>query len=176
MTKDFMLREGETWRNVVIRIAVSASMHMGDDRRPFVHDCLATFDAAIKKRNGDDDRGAALVALHRWACFPRTEHTPGPWTWAKMDDSTTMLLGEGQDPCCTSILIADGCKACADKGRNCSINGNEFDLSLIAAAPDLLAACKALDKLCCEQSFSTTELARVLGLACVAIGKAEGRP
>ena len=32
-----------------------------------------------------------------------------------------------------------------------------------------------IDKLCCEQSFSTTELARVLALACVAIGKAEGR-
>jgi hypothetical protein len=92
-----------------------------------------------------------------------------------MDASTTMLLAEGQDPCCTSILIADGCKACADKGRNCSINGNQFDLSLISAAPDLYAACKALDKLCCEQSFSTTELSRVLGLACVAIGKAEDR-
>ena len=105
---------------------------------------LKIFDAEMLRDPRPDQRHAALTALHFWGGLPSTEHTPGPWHWAKMDASTTMLLGDGQDPCCTSILIADGCKACADKGRNCSINGNEFDLSLIAAAPDLLAALKAL--------------------------------
>ena len=46
---------------------------------------------------------------------------------------------------------------------------------MIAAAPDLYDACKALEVLCCEKAFSTTELEEVLKLACAAIAKAEGR-
>jgi hypothetical protein len=142
--REFALHEGETWRDVVTRISAKASIDSGEDASDFVADCLKTFDAASKRRDGKDDRAAALETLHRWCCFPSTEHTPGPWSWAKIDGSTTMLLGEGQDPCCTSILIADGCKACADKGRNCSINGNSFDLSLISTATDILAALRRL--------------------------------
>jgi hypothetical protein len=108
-----------------------------------------------------------------------TEHTPGPWHWCHPDASASILYGADEDPMTTGILIALGHEGCAERqGRNCAIrNGpnREADLALVAAAPDLLAACKALDKLCREQAFSTTELARVLGLACVAIGKAEGR-
>jgi hypothetical protein len=94
-----------------------------------------------------------------------------------MDASTTMLLAEGQDPCCTSILIADGCKACADKRRNCSINGNQFDLSLIAAAPDLFAACKAyLTAINGEDhGRAIDEAARASELIAAAVAKAERR-
>lgn len=150
MTKEFSLREGETWRDVIIRLT---SHHAPQEETKWdgstitvslTDKILKIFDAEMLRDPRPDQRHAALTALHFWGGLPSTEHTPGPWHWAKMDASTTMLLGDGQDPCCTSILIADGCKACADKGRNCSINGNEFDLSLIAAAPDLLAALKAL--------------------------------
>jgi hypothetical protein len=183
VNKEFSLHEGETWRDVVARIAGKASADMGEDAKALVRDCLDAFDAASKRSKGEDDRAAALVALHRWGCFPRTEHTPGPWTWAKIDGSTTMLLGEGQDPCCTSILIADGCKACADKGRNCSINGNAFDLSLISAAPDLLSALRRLlakSKDMLERDAAAwwrggNELDEEVAQAEAAIAKAEGR-
>ena len=46
--------------------------------------------------------------------------------------------------------------------------------ALVEAAPDLLIACRALNTLCCEHAFSTTELEAVLDLARAAIVKAEG--
>jgi hypothetical protein len=144
MNKEFELHDGESWCDVVARIAARAMEGEAQEATDeFINDCLNTFERASVQRGRKNDRVAALIALHRWCCFPRTEHTPGPWTWEKVDDSTSMLLGEGQDGCWTSILIVEGCEACAARQRNCSMNGNRHDFALIEAAPDLLAACKA---------------------------------
>jgi hypothetical protein len=86
-----------------------------------------------------------------------------------------ILSGRNQDPNCEGILVVAGCKVCAERGINCDAPRNVADKLLIAAAPELLSACKALESLCCEKAFSTTELGEVLKLACEAIAKAEGR-
>jgi hypothetical protein len=181
---EFALHEGETWRDVIIKIT---SHHPKKEETNWdgttimislTDKLLKTFDDAMLRDPCGDARHAALTAFHFWGGLPSTEHTPGPWNWAKIDGSTTMLLGEGQDPCCTSILIADGCEACATRGRNCSINGNAFDLALIAAAPDLLAVCKALIKKI-DWAFDSEiqgVLAEEVDAAEAAIAKAEGRP
>ena len=170
--RDFERRDNESWRDVVARIATRAQADRPDDHPDFVAICLRSFDAASQRRQGKNDRVAALVALHRWVCFPRTEHTPWPWTWEKVDDSATMLLGEGQDVCCTSILIVEGCEACATRGRNCSMNGNAYDFALIEAAPDLLAACKAFLTEWADMD-GYDEAANAVILARAAIAKAE---
>jgi len=170
--REFERRDNESWRDVVSRIATRATEDDPDNASDFIRDCLNTFARASSNRQGKNDRVAALVALHRWACFPCTEHTPGPWTWEKVDDSVTMLLGEGQDVCCASILIVEGCEACATRGRNCSMNGNAYDFALIEAAPDLLAACKAfLTEWADFDGYD--EAANAVILARAAIAKAE---
>jgi hypothetical protein len=77
-----------------------------------------------------------------------TEHTPGPWQWCHPDASASILYGADDDPMCTGILIALGHEGCAERqGRNCAITNRpsrDADLALIAAVPDLLAACKML--------------------------------
>jgi hypothetical protein len=77
-----------------------------------------------------------------------TEHTPCPWIWCHPDASASILHGTEDDPMCTGILIALGHEGCAERqGRNCAITNRpsrNADLALIAAAPDLLAVCKAV--------------------------------
>jgi hypothetical protein len=81
-------------------------------------------------------------------------------------------MGEGQDVCCTSILIVEGCEACAARQRNCSMNGNQYDFALIEAAPDLLAACKAFSAEWGDYD-GYDEAANAVILAKAAIAKAE---
>lgn len=104
-----------------------------------------------------------------------TKHTPGPWHWYHPDKSSSLLLGRDQDPACTSILWAAGCETCAANGRNCSISGNSADLSLIAAAPDLLVVCKALVSLRDDEGCDVDRLLSIVEWAEEAIAKAEGR-
>jgi hypothetical protein len=116
-----------------------------------------------------------------------TEHTPGPWQWCHPDTSVSILHCADDDPMTTGILIALGHEGCAERqGRNCAIrNGpsRDADLSLISAAPELLAAlrrllAKSTDML--EQDFVAqwregNELAEEVAQAEAAIAKAEGR-
>lgn len=128
MTIQFALIDNETWRDVVERILADAS---DEDKQH----CLSFYDEMAKR--GKAEKEIAATALFHRGLFPRGEPTPGPWEWSKVDDSTTMLLGLGQDGVCGSILEVSGCRACGTRGRNCAINGTKFDLAIIEAAPEL---------------------------------------
>lgn len=52
-------REGETWRDVVVRYAKREHME---------EECLEVFDRAVK--NGMDPAIAAFHALYEWDCAP----------------------------------------------------------------------------------------------------------
>lgn len=86
-------------------------------------------------------------------------HTPGPWR---------IETGGGSDP--TSHVYADdpnGCAADGDLVTIADLIENEANARLIAAAPDLLAACKKMRQIASAQ-FGLNE-------ANAAIAKAEGR-
>lgn len=77
-------------------------------------------------------------------------HTPGPWKWEPMSEH---MLGLGRDvpydgtedsitdPGGVMICGCSRCKACVERGASCFCP-EPADQHLIAAAPDLLAACK----------------------------------
>ena len=109
------------------------------------------------------------------------KHTPGPWQWCHPDASASILHGAGEDPMCTGILIALGHEGCAERqGRNCALLSGprrDADLALIAASPDLLAACKAYLAAIGGEDYGRTidEAARASELIAAAVAKAEGR-
>jgi len=78
-----------------------------------------------------------------------SEHTPGPWEWSIADKWALLLHQAGQTWVDNSILQCDRCGDCAE--HDPTEGGEEFkcawpskaDRALIAAAPDLLAACEA---------------------------------
>lgn len=73
-----------------------------------------------------------------------SEHTPGPWKWEAQDASMTILgTAENVDEGC--VLWCIRCKACQSRpdALRCGMP-SEADARLIAAAPDLLEACKEL--------------------------------
>jgi len=86
-------------------------------------------------------------------------HTPGPWRWysrrAIEAREQTVLVGDCGLPSCgrTELFVSDA------------------DARLIAAAPDLLAACQDLLKVATSYDYKGGSAAR----ANAAIAKAEGR-
>ena len=60
-------------------------------------------------------------------------HTPGPWENHKGLDAVTFLC------CKNNSILTRGCSMCGKE--------KEPNMNLIAAAPDLLAACKRKDKI-----------------------------
>lgn len=97
-------------------------------------------------------------------------HTPGNWNWHTSNSWRRLCSDHGhgkQVPVLTPTINPQDAMLTLDVACK--------DMALIAAAPDLYAACKAIEVLCCEKAFSTTELEEVLKLACGAIAKAEGR-
>ena len=110
-----------------------------------------------------------------------TEHTPGPWEWTHPDASCAILHSAEEDPMQAFILLAKGHEGCAERhGRNCAISGRptmHADMALIAAAPVLLAACKA--HLAAingpDHGRAIDEAARASEQIAAAVAKAEGR-
>jgi hypothetical protein len=102
----------------------------------------------------------------------KSKYTPGPWTLEKQrDDAEYTAIGEpiaiiGGEDCCEVIKFIVG--RCCDYGPH----GDEqttANAQLIAAAPDLLAACKALQAEAAARGCG-------LRIADEAIAKAEGKP
>lgn len=106
-----------------------------------------------------------------------SEHTPGPWKWAPCEyapmwDETRLVDANG-----TEVL---GGSAETD---NCGVYGSPSNKALIAAAPDLLAACKeAVPEIRClwhqltrqPTNQITGETRNILDRISAAIAKAEG--
>jgi hypothetical protein len=96
----------------------------------------------------------------------KTQHTPGPWKVFDSDVNT----GKHR-----SIWRADGCGTAIAKihGDPRSARENTANANLIAAAPDLLAACEMG-----LREFSTTDIfsenAEALDMMHAAIAKAKG--
>ena len=93
-------------------------------------------------------------------------HTPGPWIIEHQE------LGATHD----TILAPSG-SVCGKRFPICEVFGTIFpdgcdNACLIAAAPDLLAACKAL---IAERAWESTDCA-AWDMVRSAISKAEGRP
>lgn len=102
----------------------------------------------------------------------RPKHTPGPWRWEYSDEECTRpiaLAGPGKD-----VILA------SEDATGPRAYVSEADARLIAAAPDLYAACKASMTAIREtirrpmgvQPDSATE---ALDLIATALDKAEGR-
>ncbi len=113
------------------------------------------------------------------------KHTPGPWALAPYSDCDEVInvvagykdLGGGQSQ---AHWIAE-CEAGVDFGDDAEaiIATNEANARLIAAAPDLLTACKdALGTLMHEPQITDRALwplPQTLNMLQSAIAKAEGR-
>lgn len=69
----------------------------------------------------------------------QTKHTPGPWEWSYEDPSVLALYGP-RGPL-DHVLWSQICPACQECDGQCT-GPNTPDARLIAAAPDLLEACK----------------------------------
>lgn len=95
-----------------------------------------------------------------------SEHTPGPWSCEEGNCVTADFAG-------TAICILEPVDSfwCGDVCRH--PEGEEFtaNASLIAAAPDLLRACKQLVAICLPHDVSGR---RMLQEAIDAIAKAQG--
>ena len=93
-------------------------------------------------------------------------HTPGPWKAEKLDDSDTgatqwyVLAVEGSDDSKPAIAEIPG-----DKPK---------DARLIAAAPDLLEACKMLMVSTIDASLPLNQYVEIVKQGKDAIAKAEG--
>ena len=95
-------------------------------------------------------------------------HTKGPW---RVENGRAVYGGYGFF---NRIAEIEGCH------EESNIDATREDLSLIAAAPDLLAACKAGTEisertLAEDGGFRTPEAQAVYDMVCAAIAKAEGR-
>ena len=91
-------------------------------------------------------------------------HTPGPWRWERSG-----LLAEEHD----GLSYYGAILRCLG-----NVTPTEADARLIAAAPDLLAACKDISDSygCCETPGCDTDNPKCIGsTARAAIAKAEGR-
>jgi len=95
-----------------------------------------------------------------------SKYTPGPWTWIMEDPSCLALYGP--KGLLDHVLWSRICPACAERGAKCT-GPNDANAQLIAAAPDLLTACKeAEDLYWVDMQPSTVRKLRE------AIAKAEG--
>jgi|WetSurMetagenome_2_1015567.scaffolds.fasta_scaffold02463_12 hypothetical protein len=96
-----------------------------------------------------------------------TAHTAGTWKWFVSSDGQYRCLDSDQgDGEFTPVLIEVRKTACE----------SEADLALIAAAPDLLAACKAMLKADGDNRYSAREFVEAKEMMAAAVDKAEGRP
>ena len=86
-------------------------------------------------------------------------HTPGPWTYRGHSDRSPNRIAAADD----TVIMDD-----EEYYQRCS--PNDADWPLIAAAPDLLAACKAA-----LNDRMYTDWPGVADLLLAAIAKAEGR-
>lgn len=80
-----------------------------------------------------------------------SKHTPGPWKWTLSGDPRDMYQLEGNIKYAdmNPILVAYDCGCQADKETDrCPIGPDPADMKIIAAVPDLLAACKAALEMC----------------------------
>ena len=99
-----------------------------------------------------------------------SNHTPGPWKWLKGRDDCIDSLWGGQNESQNVLTINEECRSESD--RFLFVDIYDADARLIAAAPDLLAACKyAIDDCKCDQWADST-LGRMLKGA---IAKAEAQ-
>lgn len=100
-----------------------------------------------------------------------SQHTPGPWEWAKdRDDEFTFLKGDGR-----YVLSPE----CVSTGYTW-VSVSDADASLIAAAPELLKALKAcrscIDELMGDSDpLEETSALIACQLASAAIAKAEAQ-
>jgi hypothetical protein len=114
------------------------------------------------------------------------KHTPGPWHWV-IQDRSMATLGVGQDPGIGDphVLSVSPCKSCEGISENWEwgkcLTPSESDANLIAASPDLLAACQAMIEWDNEEKshrldfYARMELCqRAFDLARAAIAKATG--
>jgi len=104
-----------------------------------------------------------------------SKHTPGPWHWGFPDgeDERSQLEGNVEYPEMNPVLMAWGCQPKCIPG-GCPLLPKKADRDLIAAAPDLLEACKELLKsINCAWEHSITKSCKV---AVAAIAKAEEAP
>ena len=114
--------------------------------------------------------GAGLaggVSLERLA-MKTNQHTPGPWSIYEGENN--ILVIEGGDGNDVANIIG------SDLKNPEIVATTKADASLIASAPDLLAACKAVDDAWTggENGDWRGALDRALGMARAAIAKAEG--
>jgi hypothetical protein len=93
-------------------------------------------------------------------------HTKGPWFVVevdKHDDGTATCL-------CVSRYEDDSADAICWVGESYPSEEQEANAMLLASAPDLLAACKAVNI-----AYATTDMRRAIDLLREAIAKAEAK-
>lgn len=95
-----------------------------------------------------------------------SRHTPGPWKW-RTSNSWRRLSSEHRDHPREGAVL---CPVVARDGHP-DLSVSESDMALIAAAPDLLEALKAM----VEQEVGTEPITDAEKKAVSAIAKAEGR-
>ena len=96
-----------------------------------------------------------------------TKHTPGPWVGAGRRGIDGGEYGYDE-------VVSAACDPCGWSGcSGARVVMTDADERLIAAAPELLAACKAAAKLC--DIFEQNLASPTLDQARAAIAKAEGK-
>ena len=103
---------------------------------------------------------------------PKPEHTPGPWRAAKMHTLVGIRAGSGA----SVKRIARVYKASTATGITDA--EGEANAQLIAAAPNLLAACRAtldgIDHACRDDGWRDSMLHTLIPRLAAAIARAEG--
>ena len=101
------------------------------------------------------------------------KHTPGPWEW-QIHDQSMASLGSGDSPGYgTPLVLSVGpCEACASRRTawewGCCQTPSLANARLIAAAPDLLEACEAADRMFSEPRKYNANTVRDLIRAAIA--------
>jgi hypothetical protein len=91
-----------------------------------------------------------------------SKHTPGPWRRWPYAGGTRLSL---------SVVDAEGAEVALVRGWKGDPDHSDADANLIAAAPDLLAACRLLVNL--RHGSSSAEISRAIDDGVAAIAKAE---
>lgn len=98
---------------------------------------------------------------------PQAEPYPGPWEWEYHPDC--------HEPIALVSLAGDVLLATGDGGASWA-NVSPTHRAILAAAPDLLAACKALRSCLLAWADNGLQLAEANRMADAAIARAEGGP
>ena len=104
------------------------------------------------------------------------KHTPGPWTWRESEDTKEGSFGPLclEDEACNMVISADLHVDVLTGAMHLGISVTDAHANLIAAAPELLAACKALVQQIDNGSSLTGSEVQVEN-ARAAIAKADGK-